>query len=299
MVGRIGRKFFDFCSFAFSPFFPRFVMRPKKRKLRGYDCWVSSRSSTLFSFPSRLRREKSQIIYSSGTLRPLVPRATATGKQGNVRERLTLNRALLDIITDLLRRSAVNLASNAERGSQDLQHGTLELAGHGLVSVAHGAGNVDDLVERDRLRVLDVLLLLAVTRGLLKGSDDERRRRRHDGDGSLSVLDRELDGHTQAFLHAAVSCAVLEDFSCFCGMCTYPVSCCLCDIFTDLLWRQTERTDLRGESGRRSDLTASGTEVAMEILSVSFVCRCSWGRISTYMILISLGSTLGAGEKTC
>ena len=31
---------------------------------------------------------------------------------------------------------------------------------------AHGAGDLNDLVEGDGLRVLDVLLLLAVTRGL-------------------------------------------------------------------------------------------------------------------------------------
>lgn len=49
--------------------------------------------------------------------------------------------------------------------------------------------------------MLDVLLLLAVTRGLLQRTDDERRGCRDDGNGGLTVLDGELDGDTESLLY--------------------------------------------------------------------------------------------------
>ena len=49
--------------------------------------------------------------------------------------------------------------------------------------------------------MLDVLLLLAVTRGLLEGLDDERRGGGDDGDGSLTILDRESDCDAETFLY--------------------------------------------------------------------------------------------------
>jgi hypothetical protein len=106
--------------------------------------------------------------------------------------------------------------------------------------------------------VLDVLLLLAVARGLLEGLDDKGRGRGNDGNGGLTVLDGQLDSDPQ----------------------TLPVSGGLGDIFTDLyvllvnvppptrLWvgrhtlrRETKRTDLGGERGRGTDFTTSGTKV--------------------------------------
>lgn len=171
---------------------------------------------------------------------------------------LTLNVALLDLIADLLGRAAVNLAANAESGTEDFQHRSLELTGERLVGGAHGAGNVNNLVEGDRLVVLNVLLLLAVTRRLLECADDEGGSGRHNRHGSLSVLNGELDGHAQTFLfHALVGCVFcLEQEQ------SYPVTGGLCDVFTDLLGRQTQGTDLGSEGCRRTDLTASGAKVA-------------------------------------
>jgi len=63
--------------------------------------------------------------------------------------------------------------------------------------------------------VNNVLLLLAVTRRLLEGLDDERRSRGDDRDGSLTVLDGELDGHAE----------------------TLPVASSLGDVLSDLLGR--------------------------------------------------------------
>jgi hypothetical protein len=127
--------------------------------------------------------------------------------------------------------------------------------------VAHGAGDLDDLVEGDRLGVLDVLLLLAVTGRLLKGLDDEGRGGGNDGDGSLTVLDAELDGDTESFLYGELDIEISPYLEF--GV-TYPVSSGLGDIFTDLLGRQTKGTDLGGKSGGGSDFTTSGTEVAIE-----------------------------------
>ena len=42
---------------------------------------------------------------------------------------------------------------------------------------------------------------------------------------------------------------------------SYPVTGGLGDIFTDLLGRKTERTDLGRKGGRGTDLTSGGTEV--------------------------------------
>jgi|SRR5690242_7982512 len=121
-----------------------------------------------------------------------------------------LDLARLDVVGDGLGGAAVNLATGGEGSSEDLKNGTLEGLGHGLE--AHGPGNGDDLVERDGLGVLDVLLLLAVPGRLLKGLDDEGRGGGNDGDSSLTVLDGQLDGDAQ----------------------TLPVTGGLGDVFTDL-----------------------------------------------------------------
>ena len=124
--------------------------------------------------------------------------------------------------------------------------------------MAHGACDLDDLVERDGLGMLDVLLLLAVPRRLLERFDDERGRRWDDGDGGLTVLDCEADGDAQTFL-----CEALErPLMCECVMgWSYPVSRRLGNVFTDLLRRQTERADLGREGGRSTNLAAGGAQV--------------------------------------
>lgn len=66
--------------------------------------------------------------------------------------------------------------------------------------MAHLAGDLDDLVQRDGLAVLDVLLLLAVTGRLLEGLDDQGRGGGHNGDRGLTVLDGQADGDTETLL---------------------------------------------------------------------------------------------------
>jgi len=148
-----------------------------------------------------------------------------------------LNLARLDVVRDVLGATAVNLAARAEGSAENLLDRTLEVLGHRLEP--HGAGNADDLLERNALAVLDVLLLLAVPGRLLERLDDERRGRGNDGDGGLTVLDRQLDRDAE----------------------TLPVASGLGDIFTNLLGRKTKRTNLGRECGRGTDFTTRRTEV--------------------------------------
>ena len=85
--------------------------------------------------------------------------------------RLTLDLAIVDVLLDVLGTPSINLAAGAEGRAKNLQDGALEVLSHRLE--AHGAGNGNDLVERNGLGVLDVLLLLAVARRLLERLDDE------------------------------------------------------------------------------------------------------------------------------
>lgn len=111
---------------------------------------------------------------------------------------LTVNLASTDGVADSPGALAVNLAANGESGTKDLLHDSLQGLGERLE--AHGPGNIDDLVQGHALVVLDVLLLLAVARGLLQRADDEGRSTGHDGDGGLTVLDGESDRNTKTLL---------------------------------------------------------------------------------------------------
>jgi hypothetical protein len=148
-----------------------------------------------------------------------------------------VNLASLDVVRDILGAAAIDLAADGESSTENLENTTAELLGHG--AGAHGAGNLDDVIHGDGLGVLDVLLLLAVTGRLLEGLDDEGRSGGHNRDGGLTVLDGQADGDAE----------------------TLPVASGLGNIFTDLLGRKTERTDLGRKGGRGTDLTSGGTEV--------------------------------------
>lgn len=117
----------------------------------------------------------------------------------------------VDLLNDALWWLVLNSAANGSCSAQDLLHGTAQLLGKGLV--AHLACDLDDLVEGDVAAVLDVLLLLPVTSRLLEGLDDKSRCGWDDSDGSLTVLDGQLDGNTQ----------------------TLPVTGGLGNVFSDLL----------------------------------------------------------------
>lgn len=84
--------------------------------------------------------------------------------------------------------------------------------------------------------------------------------------------------------------------------CSYPVAGSLCDVFSDLLGRQTQRTNLGGKCRGGTDLTTGGTEVAVylivsPVLSRLFFQRCAGEAANAYITLTSLGSNLGAAHR--
>lgn len=120
----------------------------------------------------------------------------------------TINLPRLDLIADILGASSINLASNAESSSENLKDSSFQLLSQG--ASAHDTSDLNDLIERDGLGVLDVLLLLAVTGGLLEGLDDQRRGGGHDGDLGLSVLDGESHGDAETFLLRGMAVSDLD-----------------------------------------------------------------------------------------
>lgn len=94
--------------------------------------------------PQERKRTDPQRIYSSGTI-AIVSIYPSRDKVGYVKR--TLNLASLDIIRDIFRAPAINLAANRVASSQNFLDSPLQLTGKRLEP--HGAGDVDDLIERD------------------------------------------------------------------------------------------------------------------------------------------------------
>jgi hypothetical protein len=92
----------------------------------------------------------------------------------------------------------VNVAAYTECCAQDLKHGPSQFLRQTLEP--HSSGNLNDLVERNGLIVLDVLLLFSVSWRFLERFDDKGRSGWDDGDGGLTILDGELNGDTETFL---------------------------------------------------------------------------------------------------
>jgi hypothetical protein len=137
----------------------------------------------------------------------------------------------VNINLHILSRLTVDCASDRERSSQNLLQSSLESSGLRLES--HGSGDVENLIAGEVTVVLDVLGLLAISEGLLELLNDERSIVRNEFDGSLSVLNGQLS----------------------CNSDTFPVHGSLLDVFSNLLWRHTKWTDLRGKDGRGTDFT--------------------------------------------
>ena len=216
-----------------------------------------------------------------------------------------LDGSRVDVVDDVVWGTSIDGATDALSGSQDLLHGAGQLAGH--AAGAHRPGNGQDIVVGNVAAVLDVLDLLAVPWGLLQGLDDQRGSRGHHSDGSHTVLDAQLDGDLQ----------------------TLPVTSGLGNVVSDLLgrlrrhgiqrWRldlgfvyahpvdrtyQTQWTDLGGQGGSGTDLTADATHVhckeeqgrRLESLLMQVVVVNRFSIIFSYFHLpnlTSLGSNLG------
>lgn len=105
---------------------------------------------------------------------------------------LTLDLCRFDVITDRFGTSSVDLTPNTKSCSQDLEHSALQFFRQAFFS--HSSCNLENLIQRNRLGVLDVLLFLLVPGRFLERPDHERGCRGDDGDGGLSILDGKLDG---------------------------------------------------------------------------------------------------------
>lgn len=150
---------------------------------------------------------------------------------------LTVNLTVVDSINGDVGGLAVDSSTNRLSSTENLLDGAGKLLGKGLVS--HLTSNVDDLFQRNVAVVLDILLFLAVSWGLLEGSDDERGSSRDNRHGSLTVLNSKLDSDTNTLV-------LLGGLS---------------NVLTDLLGGKTKRTDLGSKSGGSTDFTTGGSQV--------------------------------------
>lgn len=148
-----------------------------------------------------------------------------------------INLTSVNGLNNVVRVLELDTAADRLGSTQDL----LSDGGQSLTErlLSHLSGDLEDLVKRNVTTVLDVLVLLSVSRRLLQGSDDERRGRWNNGGGGLSVLDSQLDSDLD----------------------TLEVLGGLGNVFTNLLWGQTERTDLWGKGGGSTDFTTNGSQV--------------------------------------
>uniref|UniRef100_A0A2P2KFV1 60S ribosomal protein L12-like n=1 Tax=Rhizophora mucronata TaxID=61149 RepID=A0A2P2KFV1_RHIMU len=154
------------------------------------------------------------------------------------------NLTISDLLLQVLGILVVNGAPNGHARAEDLLNGPTQVLGHG--PGPHDLGDLDDVIKGDVAVVPNVLGLLAVALGLLEGLDDEGGGRGDHRDLSLTVLDGELDGDAEAL-------PVLGGF--------------LGNIFTDLLGRQTQRTDLGSERGSCTHLAAGDSDVDVHHLT--------------------------------
>ena len=132
---------------------------------------------------------------------------------------------------------AIDGAANGDAGAENFLNGALEFGGVALGS--HLLGNGDDLVQLEFAVVDDVLDLLAVTWGFLKGLDDEGSGSGQHSDVALAILDHDLNKDLDAL----------------------PGGSGLLDIFTDLFGWHTDGGALGSESGSSSHLTTDNLHV--------------------------------------
>ena len=142
------------------------------------------------------------------------------------------NLAVVDHLLHLGGVLPVHGAANRVAGSENLLDGAGKVPG--ARPRPHLPSDLVDVVEREVSVVLDVLLLLPIPKRLLEGPDDEGARRWNNRHSGLTVLHGELHGHLES------EPVLLGGGG---------------DLISDLLWGQTERTNLWGKRGGSADLS--------------------------------------------
>lgn len=132
--------------------------------------------------------------------------------------------------------ASFNVATHRAASTEDFQDGSLKFTSQRLDTGL--TGDFDDLIEGERSVMLDVLFLLAITRGFLKSLNDQTSSRRFQFNGSDTVGNSKLDTETETFIFKGG----------------------LGDIVLNLLGGDTERTNLLSKSVTGT-FTTDGTDV--------------------------------------
>lgn len=144
-----------------------------------------------------------------------------------------------DLSRDVLGVLLIDSAADGDAGTEDFLDRAGELDGHRLLGISHGLSNGDDLVKLEITLVSHILGLLSVSAALLKCLNEEGSSRGEDGDGTLSVLNSDLNLNLD----------------------TSPLAGGLLNILTNFLGRETDRTALGGKDSRRGDFTTNYLQV--------------------------------------
>jgi hypothetical protein len=109
-----------------------------------------------------------------------------------------LNLTSLNLGAHIRGRETLDGAAHGIAGAENLADGAGEILGKG--AVANLAGNLNNLIESQVTVMLDVLLLLAITGGLLKSLDDVAGSGGLDLKGSNTVGNGQLDADTKTLV---------------------------------------------------------------------------------------------------
>ena len=134
---------------------------------------------------------------------------------------------------------SVDGASKRSAGAKDFLDSSLEGDGKRLLVISHGLCDFEDIVELYVSIVLNVLRLLSISGWLLQGLDDQRSGRWKNRNGGLSVGYGNLDLNFNSL----------------------PLGGGFLDIFSDLLWWDTEWGALWCKGSGCSNLTTNNFHV--------------------------------------
>eukprot|EP00033_Pygsuia_biforma_P000039 GCRY01000050.1.p1 GENE.GCRY01000050.1~~GCRY01000050.1.p1 ORF type:complete len:133 (-),score=12.26 GCRY01000050.1:208-606(-) len=102
-----------------------------------------------------------------------------------------------DLVLNISGSLTIDSAANRVASTENFHNGAAKGGSHGAFSLTHLAGNTGHLVDGKVTVVLDVLLSLTVTDGLVEFLKNKSGGRGNDRDSSLTILDGELASHAK------------------------------------------------------------------------------------------------------